>query len=117
MRCSTSSRLRASGPPGSSLPTSIGISTRVPLFVDLKRRAASSPPICTPPAAVRWSPGVDRRGRRSTLGANRHRPLACREAADAVETPGQQVFGVEAPIKKSGGLVILHGSLAPEARS
>jgi dihydroxy-acid dehydratase len=37
------------------------------------------------------------------------------EAAKAKETPGQQVIKpVDAPIKKSGGLVILKGSLAPE---
>jgi dihydroxy-acid dehydratase len=37
------------------------------------------------------------------------------EAAAAKETPGQQVIKpVNAPIKKSGGLVILKGSLAPE---
>ena len=37
------------------------------------------------------------------------------EAADAKETPGQDVIKpVAAPIKSSGGLVILKGSLAPE---
>ena len=37
------------------------------------------------------------------------------EAAEAVETPGQEVVRpVGQPIKASGGLVILHGSLAPE---
>ena len=37
------------------------------------------------------------------------------EAADAKETPGQQVIKpVDKPIKKSGGLVILKGTLAPE---
>ena len=37
------------------------------------------------------------------------------EAADAVETPGQEVIHPLAnPIKKSGGLVILKGNLAPE---
>src|SRR4029077_1373561 len=37
------------------------------------------------------------------------------EAADAVETPGQEVVRtIGQAIKKSGGLVILHGSLAPE---
>src|SRR6202022_1389828 len=38
------------------------------------------------------------------------------EAADAKETPGQEVIHpLSNPIKKSGGLVILRGSLAPEA--
>jgi dihydroxy-acid dehydratase len=37
------------------------------------------------------------------------------EAALAQETPGQDVVrGLDNPIKSSGGLVILHGSLAPE---
>jgi dihydroxy-acid dehydratase len=36
-------------------------------------------------------------------------------AADTVETPGQQVVKpIETPIKPTGGLAILHGSLAPE---
>jgi dihydroxy-acid dehydratase len=36
-------------------------------------------------------------------------------AADAVETPGQKVIlPIEAPLKPTGGLAILHGSLAPE---
>jgi dihydroxy-acid dehydratase len=36
-------------------------------------------------------------------------------AEAAVETPGQQVVvPIEAPLKPSGGLAILHGSLAPE---
>lgn len=37
------------------------------------------------------------------------------EAADSVETPGQEVIhALDNPIKKSGGLVILKGNLAPE---
>jgi len=37
------------------------------------------------------------------------------ECADAVETPGQEVVvGVDQPLKPTGGLVILHGSLAPD---
>jgi dihydroxy-acid dehydratase len=37
------------------------------------------------------------------------------EAADAAETPGQQVvYDVAHPLKASGGLVILKGNLAPE---
>ena len=36
-------------------------------------------------------------------------------AADAVETPGQRVvLPIEAPLKPTGGLAILHGSLAPD---
>ncbi|MFN8549890.1 MAG: dihydroxy-acid dehydratase [Candidatus Obscuribacterales bacterium] len=37
------------------------------------------------------------------------------EAAEAVETPGQQVIrAVENPVKATGGIVILRGSLSPE---
>ncbi len=37
------------------------------------------------------------------------------EAAAAAETPGQEVvLPVERPLKPTGGLVILHGNLAPE---
>jgi dihydroxy-acid dehydratase len=37
------------------------------------------------------------------------------EAAEAEELPGQQVIApIEKPLKKSGGLVILHGNLAPD---
>ena len=37
------------------------------------------------------------------------------EAADAVETPGQDVVRpLSDPLKETGGLVILHGSLAPD---
>jgi dihydroxy-acid dehydratase len=37
------------------------------------------------------------------------------EAASAHETPGQEVIAVlDKPLKKTGGLVILHGNLAPE---
>ena len=92
------------------------ISTRVPLFVDLK---PSGRFVATDLHAAGGSPLVARRlldagaidgSARTVTG----RSLA-EEAADAVETPGQEVVRpVEAPIKKSGGLVILHGSLAPE---
>ena len=38
-----------------------------------------------------------------------------RIAGDVVETPGQQVVhAIESPIKATGGLTILHGSLAPD---
>jgi dihydroxy-acid dehydratase len=92
------------------------ISTRVPLFVDLK---PSGRFVATDLHAAGGSPLVARRlvdagaidgSARTVTG----RSLA-EEAADAVETPGQQVVrAIDAPIKKSGGLVILHGSLAPE---
>ncbi|MGB1287123.1 MAG: dihydroxy-acid dehydratase [Aggregatilineales bacterium] len=36
------------------------------------------------------------------------------EAASAKETPGQKVVRVDDPIKATGGLVVLHGNLAPQ---
>ena len=37
------------------------------------------------------------------------------EGESAVETPGQEVIApLDKPLKKTGGLVILHGNLAPE---
>ena len=37
------------------------------------------------------------------------------EGAKATETPGQEVIApLDKPLKKTGGLVILHGNLAPE---
>ena len=37
------------------------------------------------------------------------------EASEATETPGQQVIAsLDRPLKKTGGLVILHGNIAPE---
>jgi len=39
----------------------------------------------------------------------------CEESANAVEQPGQQVIAsIDKPLKKTGGLVILHGNLAPD---
>src|SRR5439155_26407782 len=92
------------------------ISARVPLLVDLK---PSGRFVATDLHAAGGSVLVAKRileagaidgSARTVTG----RTLA-EEAAGAVETPGQEVVGpVGAPIKKSGGLVILRGSLAPE---
>jgi dihydroxy-acid dehydratase len=92
------------------------ISGRVPLLADLK---PSGRFVATDLHAAGGSALVAKRLMESgalhgdavtvtgrTLGA---------EAALAAETPGQEVVRpVARPIKKSGGLVILHGSLAPE---
>ena len=92
------------------------ISSRTPLLVDLK---PSGRFVATDLHNAGGSPLVAKRlleagaidGSAKTVTG---RTLAA-EAADAVETPGQEVVRpVGQAIKKSGGLVILHGSLAPE---
>ncbi|MBI3403419.1 MAG: dihydroxy-acid dehydratase [Acidobacteria bacterium] len=92
------------------------ISARVPLLADLK---PSGRFVATDLHAAGGSPLVAKRlveagavdGSAMTVTG---RSLAA-DAALAVETPGQEVVRpVSAPIKKSGGLVILTGSLAPE---
>jgi dihydroxy-acid dehydratase len=92
------------------------ISSRTPLLVDLK---PSGRFVATELHAAGGSPLVAKRlveagaidGTTPTITG---RTLA-EEAHDAVETKGQEVVRPAGqPIKKSGGLVILHGSLAPE---
>ena len=92
------------------------ISERTPLLVDLKPagkfvavdvdKAGGIPVI-----AERLIKGGYADGSAMTVTG---RTLA-EEAGEAKETPGQEVIhGLNDPIKKSGGLVILRGSLAPE---
>jgi dihydroxy-acid dehydratase len=92
------------------------ISARTPLYVDLK---PSGRFVATELHQAGGSPLVARRlveaklidGSAPTITG---RTLAA-EAADAVETAGQQVVRPNGqPLKKSGGLVILRGSLAPD---
>jgi len=92
------------------------ISSRTPLLADLK---PSGRFVATDLHAAGGSPLVARRlveagvvdGSAQTVTG---RTLAD-EAANAAETPGQQVVRpVAQAIKKSGGLVILRGSLAPD---
>ncbi|OFW15596.1 MAG: dihydroxy-acid dehydratase [Acidobacteria bacterium RIFCSPLOWO2_12_FULL_66_10] len=92
------------------------ISARVPLLADLKPAGRF---VATELHAAGGSPLVAQRlveakavdGAAITVTG---RSLA-EEAADFHETPGQEVVRpLSAPIKKSGGLVILRGSLAPE---
>lgn len=92
------------------------ISERTPLLCDLK------------PAGRYTAVDVDRAGgipviaQRLAEGGYIHKDCItvtgrtfAEEAAEARETPGQDVIRpVSEPIKKSGGLVILKGSLAPE---
>src|SRR5579864_9174848 len=92
------------------------ISERTPLLVDLKPagkfvavdvdRAGGIPVI-----AQRLVQGGYVDGSAMTVTGR----TFAQEAADAKETPGQEVIhALNNPIKKSGGLVILRGSLAPE---
>ena len=92
------------------------ISSRTPLYVDLK---PSGRFVATDLHHAGGSPLVAKRlleakaidGSAQTVTG---RTLAA-EAADAVETSGQEVVRpIGQPLKKSGGLVILHGSLAPD---
>ena len=92
------------------------ISNRTPLLVDIK------------PAGKYFAVDVDKAGgipviaKRLIDGGHIHGGAMtitgktfAEEAAVAKETPGQQVIKpLSDPIKKSGGLVILKGSLAPE---
>ncbi len=92
------------------------ISARTPLLVDLK------------PAGRFVAADVDKAGgwavvaQRLTEGGYIHRDAMtvtgrtfAEEAADAKESPGQEVIRpLASPIKKTGGLVILKGNLAPE---
>ena len=92
------------------------ISARTPLYVDLK---PSGRFVATELHQAGGSPLVAKRlleakaidGSAQTVTG---RTLAA-EAADAKETTGQEVVRpLGQPLKKSGGLVILHGSLAPD---
>jgi dihydroxy-acid dehydratase len=92
------------------------ISNRTPLFVDLK------------PGGKYVAVDVDKAGgipviakRMAQGGYADTSALTCtgrtfgEEAADAVETPGQEVIHpLDKPLKPTGGLGILRGSLAPE---
>ena len=92
------------------------ISSRVPLLADLK---PSGRFVATDLHAAGGSPLVARRlVEAGAIDANAKtvtgRTIG-EEAASAVETPGQEVVRpVSRALKKSGGLVILGGSLAPE---
>jgi dihydroxy-acid dehydratase len=92
------------------------ISARVPLLADLK---PSGRFVATDLHAAGGSPLVAKRlveagavdGTAKTVTGR----TLCEEAVAAVETPGQEVVRTaEHPLKKTGGLVILRGSLAPE---
>jgi len=93
------------------------ISAKTPLIADLKPsgrfvatdlHAAGGSPLL----AKRLAEGGFVNGASPTVSG---RTLAAEAAAIAKETPGQQVVrAMNQPLKTSGGLVILRGSLAPE---
>ncbi len=92
------------------------ISARTPLLADLKPGGRFTAPDLTAAGGIRLV------ANRLLAGGLVHgacltvtgRTLA-EELADAVETPGQEVVRpFDRPLKASGGLVILKGSLAPE---
>ncbi|HEV2199163.1 MAG TPA: dihydroxy-acid dehydratase [Bryobacteraceae bacterium] len=92
------------------------ISARTPLLVDLKpsgKFVASDVDAAGgwPVVAKRLADGGYVHGNAMTVTGR----TFAEEAADAKETPGQEVIRPLAnPIKKTGGLVILKGNLAPE---
>jgi dihydroxy-acid dehydratase len=92
------------------------ISDRTPLIADLK---PSGRFVATDLHAAGGSPLVIRRLVESKAIAGDSPTVTGRtigeESADAKETPGQQVVRPNSnPLKPHGGLVILHGNLAPE---
>ena len=94
------------------------ISARTPLLADLKPAGRF---VATDLHAAGGSPLVAQAAARGrTLidgdGADRHRPHARRRSRRrATETPGQEVVRpLGQPLKPTGGLVILHGNLAPD---
>ncbi len=92
------------------------ISARVPLLADLK---PSGRFVATELHAAGGSPLVARRLLEAGALHGTARTVTGRTIADAAkdapETPGQEVVRtVDRPLKKSGGLVILRGSLAPD---
>ena len=92
------------------------VSARTPLLVDLKPAGRFVA------VDVHYAGGIPVVAKRLSDGGYVHgdaitvtgRTFA-EEAADAKETPGQEVIHpLDKPIKSSGGLVILNGNLAPE---
>ena len=77
--------------------------------------AATSPPTSTAPAASSSSHAASSKAASPTARRRRRPAPFAAASASAVETPGQDVVRPLAnPLKATGGLVILHGNLAPE---
>ena len=94
------------------------VSERTPLLADLKpsgrfvaadMHRAGGIPVC-------WRSACCDGKYCTRIGDDRHRQDLWRtKPTSAVETPGQEVIApLDKPLKKTGGLVILHGNLAPE---
>jgi dihydroxy-acid dehydratase len=92
------------------------VSERTPLLADLKPAGRFVA------ADMHHAGGIGLLAKRLLQGGHLHgdaltvtgRTLQ-QEAVDAAETPGQEVIRtLDRPLKKTGGLVILHGNLAPE---
>jgi dihydroxy-acid dehydratase len=92
------------------------VSERTPLLADLKPSGRFVA------ADMHRAGGVRLLARRLLRGGHLHEKTLTvtgltlsSESESAVETPGQEVIAsLEKPLKKTGGLVILHGNLAPE---
>jgi dihydroxy-acid dehydratase len=92
------------------------VSERTPLLADLKPSGRFVA------ADMHRAGGVRLLARRLLRGGHIHQKTLTvtgltlsSESESAVETPGQEVIApLEKPLKKTGGLVILHGNLAPE---
>jgi len=92
------------------------VSERTPLLADLKPSGRFVA------ADMHRAGGVRLLARRLLRGGQLHEKTLTvtgltlsSESENAVETPGQEVIAsLEKPLKKTGGLVILHGNLAPE---
>ena len=92
------------------------VSERTPLLADLKPSGRFVA------ADMHRAGGVRLLARRLLRGGQLHEKTLTvtgltlsSESESAVETPGQEVIAsLEKPLKKTGGLVILHGNLAPE---
>ena len=92
------------------------VSERTPLLADLKPSGRFVA------ADMHRAGGVRLLARRLLRGGHLHENTLTvtgltlsSESESAVETPGQEVIAsLEKPLKKTGGLVILHGNLAPE---
>ncbi|MBI3615049.1 MAG: dihydroxy-acid dehydratase [Candidatus Omnitrophica bacterium] len=93
-----------------------GVSARTPIWADMKPWGHFTAPDMHRAGGIRLiakrllDAGLLKKNARTVTG----RTIG-EEAATARETPGQQVVKpLEKPVKKSGGLVILHGNLSPE---
>jgi dihydroxy-acid dehydratase len=92
------------------------VSERTPLLADLKPSGRFVA------ADMHRAGGVRLLARRLLRGGQLHEKTLTvtgltlsSETESAIETPGQEVIAsLEKPLKKTGGLVILHGNLAPE---